>query len=851
MTEKIRVLYVDDEGAFLELGKVYLELSGDLTVTTATSVPEEIRLLELATFDAIVSDYQMPEMNGIGFLKVVRARGDKTPFIIFTGKGREEVVIEALNSGADFYLQKCSEPKAQFTELAHKIRRAVQHRIDENALHAQTTFLISMINSSVEFVIFSLDQKYRYLTFNDKHRKEMQRIWKTDIRIGMNILDCMTDPVLRKVAQENIDRAFRGDAFTGIQHQPDPDIWYEFNWNPIRQSGGDVMGVSVFIRDITEHKRAEQALQEAALRWQSTFDSTQDAICILDVDQRIVMCNRMMQEIVNVKNTEDLVGRHCFEVVHKTTGPIPGCPLVRMLHSRSRQQMELKIDNRWFVVTADPILDKTRTLVGAVHNIRDITERKLAEEALRESENKFATIFLRSPVALTLVSATEGTFVDVNDAFVRMTGYSRDDVMGKTADALGIFTDNKEREQMLSALRVQRCVNGMELKCRIKTGEIRTCLFSSGLLLMGGTPNILSTIEDITERKRADEALRESEERYRSLAETAEDLIFIIDRNDTVVYVNSYCQQMLKKPFRDIIGKPRKGLFSESNSARQYQNLQRVFATGKPLRVEGEILVSGQTRWQDTHLMPLKAADGTIYAVLGISRDITEQKALHDSVQLANRKLNLLSSITRHDIINQLMALKSYLYISRDILHDPVKLEEFITKEQNVARTIEAQISFTKDYQDMGIKAPEWQNVHESIIIAKASLSLRGIAVRMDSPLLEVYADPLLERVFYNLIDNALRYGGEKMTAIRISSKESSRGLVIVCEDDGVGVSADKKEAIFNRGYFKHTGFGLFLSREILSITGITITENGIPGNGARFEITVPKGMWRIKGANE
>jgi len=368
---------------------------------------------------------------------------------------------------------------------------------------------------------------------------------------------------------------------------------------------------------------------------------------------------------------------------------------------------------------------------------------------------------------------------------------------------------------------------------------------------MGGKPNILSTIEDITERKRADEALRESEERYRSLAETAEDLIFIIDRNDTVVYVNSYCQQMLKKPVEDIIGKPRKWLFPGSNSARQYQNLQRVFATGKPLRVEGEVPVSGQTRWQDTHLMPLKSADGTIYAVLGISRDITEQKALHDTVQLANRKLNLLSSITRHDIINQLMALKSYLYLSRDILHDPVKIEEFITKEQNVARTIEAQIRFTKDYQDMGIKAPEWQNVHERVIVAKESLSLRGIVVRMDSPLLEVNADPLLERVFYNLIDNALRYGGEKMTAIRISSEESSRVLVIVCEDDGVGVSADKKEAIFNRGYFKHTGFGLFLSREILAITGITITENGVPGNGARFEITVPKGMWRIKGANE
>jgi CheY-like chemotaxis protein len=114
MAEAIRVLYVDDESALLDLCQIFLERSGDFTVTTATSAPEAIRILELKRFDAIVSDYQMPEMNGIEFLKVVRARGDKTPFIIFTGKGREEVVIEALNSGADFYLQKGGEPKSQF-----------------------------------------------------------------------------------------------------------------------------------------------------------------------------------------------------------------------------------------------------------------------------------------------------------------------------------------------------------------------------------------------------------------------------------------------------------------------------------------------------------------------------------------------------------------------------------------------------------------------------------------------------------------------------------------------------------------------------------------------------------------
>ena len=607
------------------------------------------------------------------------------------------------------------------------------------------------------------------------------------------------------------------------------------------------------IRDITERKRAEEALRASEEKYTKAFLSVPDAITISELESgRYIEVNDAATRIFGYSRDE-LMGNSTLEL-----------GIWRNKKDRDRLIAEVRKHGKvsqfevvnWrksgesfnAMVNADFIsLGNATYLIAIIH---DITKRKRVELALRESENKFATVFLSSPVALTLVSATDGTFVDVNDAFVSSIGYSRDEVIGKTSDALGIFTDKNERERMLFSLRDQPCTYGMELKCRIKTGEIRTCLFSSSLILMGEKPYILSTIEDITNRKQAEEALRRSEERYRSLSESAQDLIFIIDRNDNVVYVNSYSQQMLKKPLEDIIGKPRKGLFPKSDSARQYQNLQRVFTTGIPHRVESQVPISGQARWQDTHLMPLRSADGTIYAVMGISRDITEQKALHDAVTLANKKLNLLSSITRHDIINQLSALNGYLDLSRDILHDPMKLEEYIIKQQNIARTIEAQIRFTKDYQDLGIKAPEWQNVHDSVVAAKESLSLREIAVEMDSSTLEVYADPLLVRVFYNLIDNALRYGGERMSAIRISSQESSRGLVIVCEDDGVGIPADKKEAIFNRGYFKHTGFGLFLSREILGITGITITENGTPGKGARFEITVPKGMYRFTGAD-
>ena len=125
---------------------------------------------------------------------------------------------------------------------------------------------------------------------------------------------------------------------------------------------------------------------------------------------------------------------------------------------------------------------------------------------------------------------------------------------------------------------------------------------------------------------------------------------------------------------------------------------------------------------------------------------------------------------------------------------------------------------------------------------------MRDVRVVVDQRSPEIFADPLFEKVFYNLFDNALRYGGAGLQSIRVSSQESEGCLTIVCEDDGDGIPADEKEKIFERGFGKNTGLGLFLSREILAITGITIIENGVTGKGARFEITVPKGAYRFSG---
>ena len=232
----------------------------------------------------------------------------------------------------------------------------------------------------------------------------------------------------------------------------------------------------------------------------------------------------------------------------------------------------------------------------------------------------------------------------------------------------------------------------------------------------------------------------------------------------------------------------------------------------------------------------------------GTHMDITRLKQMEDALRQANMKLNLLNSVTRHDISNQLMALKGYLALSKRNLADPAITAEWIAKEERIADILERQIAFTRYYQDMGVNEPVWQNVGGNVGKAAAALSPGKVKIVDGHPDLEVFADLLFEKVFYNLIDNALRYGGERLTTIRISSQETDDGLVLACEDDGAGISDNDKKHLFERGFGKNTGFGLFLVREILGITGITIRETSEPGHGARFEMLVPKGMYRFGG---
>ncbi|MBN2734513.1 MAG: PAS domain S-box protein [Methanomicrobiaceae archaeon] len=229
--------------------------------------------------------------------------------------------------------------------------------------------------------------------------------------------------------------------------------------------------------------------------------------------------------------------------------------------------------------------------------------------------------------------------------------------------------------------------------------------------------------------------------------------------------------------------------------------------------------------------------------IICVIRDITDRKRAEAALQQANKKLNLLSSITRHDILNAVTVLAGYLELSCDEPEGP-KLQDYLHKMNESTNNIRHQIEFTREYQEIGVNTATWHDVRETVQKAGSEFEMKGVTLTIDCRDIEIFADPLLEKVFYNFFDNAFRYA-PPFTTISVSCTETEEGLSLIFADDGRGIPEDFRKNLFNRGFGKNTGLGLFLSREILAITGISITENGEEGKGARFEMTVPKGSYR------
>ena len=355
-------------------------------------------------------------------------------------------------------------------------------------------------------------------------------------------------------------------------------------------------------------------------------------------------------------------------------------------------------------------------------------------------------------------------------------------------------------------------------------------------------------------------AIRKSEEEFRTVFEKGPLGMAISDARSRFIKVNPMFCTMLGYSQEELLTKSFADITHPDHLKEDIAQVKRLSAGEIPEYTTEKqyIKKNGDVIWASVVVSVVRDVDGKFLYYLAMISDISERKAVEeemhfytsqlqqyaDALAQTNDKLNLLNSITRHDILNQLTVILGYLEIMKMKFPDPA-LQDILDKETLAASNIRTQIMFTKDYQDIGVKSPQWFDIRKVISSVAASLPLSHVSLDVHLDKLELYADPLFEKVFYTLMENTLRHG-KNVTTIRFSFKTLDDGLVVIYEDNGGGIPAEHKEAIFERRFFKHTGFGLFLSRTILGITGMTIRETGIPGKGARFEISVRTGSYRI-----
>ncbi len=1151
----ISVLYVDDEPDLCELGQLFLEQSGEMKVDTCTSAKEALSSPKFSSYDAVISDFQMPEMDGIEFLRAVRAEHGDLPFILFTGRGREEIVIAAINHGVDFYLQKGGDPTSQFAELSHKIRIAVERRRAKTALKDSEQRFADIINFLPD-ATFAIDRQGKVIAWNraieemtDVPAREM--LGKSDHEYGLPFYGekrpILIDLVFRDEEEIRTRYPFverKEDKFISEIYIPrlygGKGAYLWFIASPLYNSQGDIVGAVESIRDITDRKSAEAALSESEQRLNDIINFLPDATLAVDLEGRVIAWNKAIEDMSGVSATEMLgKGDHAYalpfygerrkiflDLIFNPDDTIKG-EYTHLVREKDTLIAETDLTRPKgqrvsLMVKASPLYNRQGEIVGAIESMRDITNLRKAEEDAIHTRKDWETIF-RAIGHPAIILNADNQIIDANDAMVRAAGLPLSDLLGKACyevfhapgttgppghcpfeqlkrtqaaetmeedmEALGGYyhvnctpvfdaegrlekvihiamdvTDRHRIQEELRAACEQMTASQEQLKAqfdelaqseqRIRESEAKyrelaellpqivfemdldgkityanayalttfgltdegfpagmhaldaihpsdhdriranmeklargipfddheytairqdgstfaVIVYSSPIRRAGKLVGFRGIMADVSTLKKTEEALRESEEKYRILIETANEGIWVVDNLFRTVYANRRMHEILGYHEGEMHGRPvwdfvspdeaasmkaaleerrtgtagryerawmRKdgsvvwcltsgtplfaqdgtfrgsfGVFTditdrrrleEENRVRQQQldNLlqnvpagifrttiampaQRVMANpvlaqifgydsveefmASPLdesyvdskdrqdiveRLRSEGVVSnaeirmrkknGELIWVSMSAVAVCGADGTMQYLDGVLTDITTRKKAEEALVEASRKLKLLNSMTRHDLRNQLTALLGLVQIASAKEADP-DLGGHFKKILAIVETIQSQVEFTKAYQELGVNVPTWLWL-EDVVRRTAA----GVPVTVESTCgdIEIFADPMLERVFFNLFDNAVRHGKE-VTKIHVRCEELPDTFCIIVEDDGIGIPTEDKEMIFRRGFGKNTGLGLFLVTEILAITGISIKETGIPGKGARFEIHVPKGSFRM-----
>jgi len=494
-------------------------------------------------------------------------------------------------------------------------------------------------------------------------------------------------------------------------------------------------------------------------------------------------------------------------------------------------------------LSLSPIIDENGEIIGASVSAHDITKQKEMQNEILRAKNEWELTFDAVPDMIAIIDRNH-RILRVNQSMAQRIGLEPDQVIGRACYQL-IHTRN---EPLGICPHSRLLADGNPHSVEIHEDNLKGDFQVTVSPLHNGAGEVIGSVHilhDITEAKRAQESLADRERFLNRLLETISSPIFYKDKSGVFIGCNSSFEKFTGFGKDRIIGKTVYDIAPKDLADVYSRKDNELFAS------PGSQVYESQVRYADGSLHDViftkstfNDRDGRTEGLVGVILDITDRKRDEVALQQAIKKLNMLSSITRHDILNQLMGLQTFLELSKEIATD-ADVRHYIEKEEKAADAIGRQIEFTRYYQDIGVNVPQWHDLVQTIQKSMAQLNLEGVEVTVNPPPVEIFADPLIEKVFYNLVENSLRHGGG-VTAITFTGEETDKGLVVTYRDNGIGIPGEDKTRLFQKGFGKNTGLGLFLSREILSITGLSIQENGTAGNGVRFDIIAPRGKYRF-----
>ena len=696
------VLYVDDEPGLLEIGKLFLEGAGDFSVETAVSAHAALELMKETRFDAIISDYQMPGMDGIALLKMVRSAdsvsppnqahpripelpqrrratpGD-TPFILFTGRGREEVVIEAINSGVDFYVQKGGEPKSQFIELGHKIRQAIRRKNAEDALainEERLRFALEGANDGLWDVTLATGQVYlsprgcEILGYTFADLPHIARIWSD-----------LVHPQDLPATQFELAKYMAGEAAVFEVEQRLRMKSGDWKWvlargkiverdtagNPVRMTGTHT--------DITRRKKTEDDLIRAKKDWEAIFRAIGNHLVILDKENRILEVNDTVVKKTG-KPAEELKGMKCWQVFHgpDVSGPPDCCPYAQLKRSGSLEttEMELEALGGFYLVSCTPILNDAGQLDRVIHIAVDVTDKKLnerelsrknqelqasyeqmaasdeelrqtiddlgrSEQALRKSEGKYRSVIESIPVGMLFYQLEPDgklIFTGANPAADTILRIPLDTLKGKTIEEAFprlAATDIPDQYRKVSRDGSVWHTEQVDYDYEQVRGAYSVWAFQI-------TPDqMAAAFLDITEIKRAQQALAASERAYRTILDNIQDVFYRTDARGDLIMVSPSGPALLGYPSADpVLGRPATDFYAYPEDREQF--LEEIRKNGMVDQMEVTLKrMDGTTVMVSTSSHRYFDDEGNFAGVEGIFRDITRlkktQERLHESAE--------------------------------------------------------------------------------------------------------------------------------------------------------------------------------------------------------------------------